>query len=99
LLSLRSWALQEPQTECREHQDNSDIYDQPFPEVVPEEQEVYADHDGYQHEHVKHGGCLSSHRFLLLGAANPSKSGAGFSERLLREKKPAAQQRGLSGTP
>ena len=34
----------------REHQDNSDVYYQPLPELVPEEQDVHADHDGYQRE-------------------------------------------------
>ena len=79
---LRSWTLQEPQIERREHQDNSDVYYQPLPELVPEEQDVHADHDGYQREHVKHDGCLSSHRSFLLCATEWSKSGAGFSETL-----------------
>src|SRR5262245_32644304 len=51
-LRLRSWMLQEPQIECREHQDNSDVHYQPLPEPVPEEQDVHADHDGYQREQV-----------------------------------------------
>src|SRR5208282_2042109 len=72
----RSWTLQEPQIERREHQDNPDVYYQPLPEVVPEEQDVHADHDGYQREHVKHDGRLSSHRFVLLCAPERSKSGA-----------------------
>src|SRR5215510_3700722 len=61
--------LQEPQIERREHQDNSDVYYQPLPEPVPEEQDVHADHDGYQREHVKHDRCLSSHPSFLLRAA------------------------------
>ena len=73
-------ALQEPEIERREYQDNSDVYYQPLPEVVPEEQEVHADHDGYQGKHVKRDGCLSSHRFVLLGATEWSKSGAGCAE-------------------
>src|SRR5215467_16037906 len=72
---LRSWTLQEPPIERPEYQDNSDVYDQPLPEVVPEEQDVHADHDRYQREHIKHDGCLSSHRFVLLGAAEWSKNG------------------------
>jgi hypothetical protein len=71
----RSCTLQEPQIERREHQDNPDIYYQPLPEVVPEEQDVRADHDGYQREHVKHDDCLSPHRFVLLGATEWSKNG------------------------
>jgi len=61
--------LQEPQMERREHQDNSDVRYQPLPEPVPEEQDVHADDDGYQPEHVKHDGRLSSHPTLLLRAA------------------------------
>jgi hypothetical protein len=82
LRRLRSWTLQEPEIERREYQDNSDVYYQPLPELVPEEQDVHADHDGYQREHVKHDGCLSSHRSFLLCATEWSKSGAGFSETL-----------------
>ena len=41
---------------------------------MPEEQDVHADYDGYQREHVKHDGCLSSHRFYLLCATEWSKS-------------------------
>jgi len=33
---------------------------------MPEEQDVHADHDGYQREHVKHDACLPSHRSTLL---------------------------------
>jgi len=74
---LSRWVI-----ECREHQNNSDVYYQPFPELVPEEQDVHADHDGYQREHVKHDGCLSSYHFFLLCATEWAKSGAGFSETL-----------------
>jgi hypothetical protein len=33
---------------------------------MPEEQDVHADHNGYQREHVKHNACLPSHRSTLL---------------------------------
>ena len=62
----RSRTLQEPQIECRKYQDNSDVNDQPIPEVVPEEQDVHADHDGYHRDHVKRGGYPVSHRFILV---------------------------------
>jgi hypothetical protein len=78
--ALRSWPPEEPEIERREHQDNPDVYRQPLPEVVLEEQDVHAHHDGHHREHVKHGGCLSSHRFLLLCATERSKRGAGLSE-------------------
>jgi len=77
-----SRTLQEPQTERREHQDDPDVYYQPLPELVPEEQDVHSDHDGYQREHVKYDGCPSSHRSCLLCATEWSKSGAGFNEHL-----------------
>src|SRR5262245_36677416 len=54
----RSWTLQKGQIERREHQDNSDVHYQPLPEPVPEEQDVHADHNGYQREYVKHHSCL-----------------------------------------
>jgi hypothetical protein len=62
----RSWTLQEPQIDRREYQNNSDVNDQPNPELVPEEQDVHADHDGYHREHVKRSGYPVSHRFILV---------------------------------
>ena len=66
---LRSWTLQEPQIDRREYQDNPDVNDQPNPELVPEEQDVHADHDGYHREHVKRGGYPVSHRLTLVSTA------------------------------
>jgi hypothetical protein len=48
----------------------SDVHHQPLPEPVPEEQDIHADHDGYQREHVKHDGCLSSHTSFLVRATD-----------------------------
>src|SRR5271166_5639669 len=62
----RSCSLQEPQVERREHQDNPDVYHQALPEPMPEEQDVHADHDGYQREYVQNHACLPSHRSTLL---------------------------------
>jgi hypothetical protein len=72
---LRLSTIQEPQIERPEYQDNSDVYYQPLPEEMPEEQDVHANHDGYHHEHVKHADCPSSHRFVLLCATEWGKSG------------------------
>jgi hypothetical protein len=72
----RSLTLQEPQIERREHQDYSDVRHQPLPEPVPEEQDVHADHGGYQREHVKDDGCLSSHPSFLVRAEERSQCGA-----------------------
>src|SRR5215469_8412668 len=67
---LRSWTLQEPQIERHEHQDNSDVHYRPLPEPVPEEQDIHADHDGYQREQIKQDSCLSSHPSFLLRAVS-----------------------------
>jgi hypothetical protein len=49
---VHSRPLQEPQIERREYQDDSDVYYQARPEIVPEEQDIHTDHDRYQREHV-----------------------------------------------
>jgi len=77
-----SWPLQEPEVDRREYQDNPDVHYQPRPEVVPEEQDVHADHDGYHREHIKYDGYLSSHRFVLQAATEWSKSGVGPVKRM-----------------
>src|SRR5262245_27958879 len=71
-----SSTLQEPQIERSEHQDNSDVHHQPFPEPVLKEQDVHADNHGYQREHVKHDDCLSSHPAFLVRAAEWSQRNA-----------------------
>jgi hypothetical protein len=40
--------------------------------VVPEEQHVHADDDGYQHQHVQHDRYLSPHRLVAAQVANPT---------------------------
>jgi hypothetical protein len=52
---------QESQVERCEHQDDSNIHRQPFPESVSEEPEIYADYNGCHRHHVKHDSCLSAH--------------------------------------
>ncbi|HTW28900.1 MAG TPA: hypothetical protein VME92_17370 [Acetobacteraceae bacterium] len=44
---------QEPQIKGRKHQDDPDVNDQPFPESIPEEQEIHTDDNGDQHHNVK----------------------------------------------
>lgn len=58
--------LQESQVERGEHQDDSNVHQQPLPEPMPEEQDVDGDYGSYQREHIKHRGCLSSHPSFLL---------------------------------
>jgi hypothetical protein len=72
--------LQEPEIDRYKYQNDSDVDRQPLPKVLPEEQDVYADHDRYQYDHENRGDCLSSHRYLLLRAMEWSKSGTGHSE-------------------
>lgn len=72
----RSPTVQEPQIERPEHQDYPDVHHQPPPEPIPEEQDVHADHNGYQREHVKHDDCLSFHRSFLIRAAELGQSAA-----------------------
>jgi uncharacterized protein YdhG (YjbR/CyaY superfamily) len=57
---------QERQIEHPEHQDNSDIYEEPRQEVVSQEQDVDGYHDGYHREHVQHDGSSCSHWLMLL---------------------------------
>ena len=41
--------------------------------MVPEEQDIYADHDAYHREHVKRGGYPVSHRFILVPTRRPGR--------------------------
>jgi len=61
--------IQETEVERPEHQDDPDVHRQPLPEPVPEEQDVHANHNGYQHEHVQRDGKPFSHPSLLLRVA------------------------------
>jgi hypothetical protein len=56
---------EDQEAERREHQNDPDVGYQPLREVVPEEQDVHADHDGYQREHVHHDAYLSCHGLVL----------------------------------
>jgi hypothetical protein len=49
----RLWALQEAPIEGCKHQDDPNVHNQPFPEPVPEEQEVYTDNNRYHDRDVK----------------------------------------------
>src|ERR1700735_698279 len=62
---LRSWVLQEPPVEGYEHQDDPDVDQQPWPELVPEEEDVHAHDHAHHGEHVKHDGDVSSHPFVV----------------------------------
>jgi hypothetical protein len=59
--ALYSWTPQESQVESCEHQDDSNIHCQPFPESVSKEHEIYSDYDGCHSHHVKHDRYLFAH--------------------------------------
>jgi hypothetical protein len=56
-----SGMFQESEIEGREYQNDPYIYRQPFPESVPEEQNIDSDDHGCQQQYVKYGSRLSSH--------------------------------------
>ena len=64
--NLLSSSLYESQIESYEHQDNSDVRDQPSPELTFEEQEIYANDDGYPQHQVKADNYVSFHVILSL---------------------------------
>src|SRR5277367_2064529 len=73
-----SWTPQESQVERCEHQDDSNIHCQPFPESVSQEHEIYTDYDGCHRHHVKHDSYLSAYfqswfnrKFSKYPLANP----------------------------
>jgi hypothetical protein len=51
---LTSWMPEESKVESSEHQDDANIHCQPFPELISEEREIYADYDGRHRHPVKH---------------------------------------------
>jgi hypothetical protein len=76
VIPLRSWRHEESQVESSEHQDNANIHDQPFPESVSEEHEIYTDYNDCHRHHVKHYSYPSVHfsttlfHFLRSGRGN-----------------------------
>jgi hypothetical protein len=58
---LPSWRHEESRVETSEHQDNTNIPYQPFPEAVSEEHEIHTDYNGCHRHHVKHYSYLSAH--------------------------------------
>jgi hypothetical protein len=56
-----SWVLHKSQIESREHQDDADVHHQPFPEAVPEEQQIHTDDNDCQRGNVKRDGRGSLH--------------------------------------
>ena|SRR5215469_676436 len=55
------WVLQESPIEGCKHQNDSDVHHQSFPEMVPEDQGIYGDYDGYHPDHIRHCDHQSCH--------------------------------------
>jgi hypothetical protein len=62
--------VQEPEVKRPEHEDNPDVYCEPLPELVPEEQDVHGDHDGDHRQHIEHDGWRSSHGHTMHPTAS-----------------------------
>jgi hypothetical protein len=58
---LPSWRHEESHVETSEHQDNTNVHHQPFPESVSEEHEIHTDYNGSHRHHVKHYSYSSVH--------------------------------------
>jgi hypothetical protein len=71
-----SWTPQESQVERYEHQDDSNIHCQPFPESVSEEHEIHTGYDGCHRHHVKHDSYLSAHFSLWFNRNSTNVSNA-----------------------
>jgi len=56
-----SGLLEESQVESSKHQNDADVRDQPFPESVSKEREIYADDDGYHRYHIKNRSYPRAH--------------------------------------
>ena len=56
-----SWTFQKSEVEGCEYQDDSYIHRQPLPEVLPEEQEIYSDHNDYQEQYIKYDSHPATH--------------------------------------
>jgi hypothetical protein len=68
------WVLKESQIEGCKHQKDSDVHHQPFPEMVPEDQDIYSDDDGY-HRHGNHRSChCDLHRILRVASQDSSSA-------------------------
>lgn len=60
----------EPQVECAEDQNDSNVRDQPFPESIPEETDVHTDDNGYHRRDIESQGKLPIHANALAFVSN-----------------------------
>ena len=84
----RSRTPQESPVARCEHQDDSYVHCQPFPEAVSEEQEIDGDNDGYHQRHVKCSSCPCSHVI-------PRASGRRFARTRCRQAIVASRHRSV----
>jgi hypothetical protein len=56
-----SWTFHESKVESGEYQDESNIHHEPFPEPVPEEQDVYRDDGSHQRHQEKESSRAAFH--------------------------------------
>jgi hypothetical protein len=71
------WVIEKSQIEGRKHQNDSDIHDQSFPEMIPEDQDIEGDDNGYHRNQVRHGNSRSCHsmaREVLISILAPRPS-------------------------
>ena len=68
-----SWPLQESEVEGCEHEHDSYIHRQPFPEPVLEEQDVDCDDHNCHQDYVECGGRPASHISLRVQGRRPSR--------------------------
>lgn len=56
----------ESQIECYEHQNDPYIRHEPFPEKVPEKQDIHTDYDGYQQHNEDRCDIWGVHDLIIL---------------------------------
>lgn len=62
---LGSRPTAEPEVEGSEHQDDPDVHHQPWPEVMPEEEDVDENDHRCHSQHREHDSCRSLHEAFL----------------------------------
>jgi hypothetical protein len=62
---------EESQVERSEHQDNSNIQYQPFPESVSKERKIHPDDQDDHRQHIKHGKYPVAAHFAFCSASAP----------------------------
>lgn len=86
LVAATLWAMQEPEEERYEDEDDADVGREPLPEVVTEERQVDSDHQRRHHRDVHRTRRQPPHRLQPTGHAlrrtNPATQPSGASHRV-----------------